>query len=459
MDCEVIVVGGGIGGLTVAALLSARGADVCLLERQSHLGGCVASFEHGGYSFEPTAGLYSGWEAGGIYETIFSELRGRAPEVRQLTPSYLVRLSDQTEISLSDNFEQVEAEMRRAFPECDQTAFDFYRNLADSRLARPDEPMSTLLSNCSPRFRGFIDAQLQTFIQSTSDNCSYARAVNVLSSPLRGLWTIRGGGQALANALADSLKQSGGRLRLDTPVLRLAYGSDGVPVGVDLLSGERVSAKRAIVSNLTVWDTYGKLISPGRTPSAVSRELRNLHACGNYLLFLGMDTDAAKRLQANTRLVLTDWENETAQEIDQKLLVFAAAPDWDTRAPEGKLAVTVTTYTEAEDWFSFHDDESSHERQDQAALEAVWTRLHQAMPELGDSVEVIETSTPRTVYETTRRKFGMTGKLGPCGLFTFENFGTTVFPNVFMVGDTVSNGWGLEGICLSAVSLVNKLTK
>ena len=458
MDCEVIVVGGGIGGLAVAALLSARGVDVCLFERQSQPGGCVANFKHLGYSFEPTSGLYSGWEPGGIYETIFSELRARAPEVRQLTPSYMVRLPDQSDIALSDTLEEVEAELRRAFPECDQAAINFYRNLADSKL---DEPIGAYLSNCSTRFLSFIDAQLQTLIQSTSDNCSYARAVNALSSPLRGLWTIRSGGQALANALADSLKQSGGRLRLDTPVLRLAYGSDGAPIGVDLLSGERVVAKRAIVSNLTVWDTYGKLIGPGRTPPAVSRELRNLHAWGNYLLFLGMDTHAAKRLQANTTLVLSDWENGTAQEIDQKLLIFAAAPDWDPRAPEGKLAVTVTTYTEAEDWFSFHDDESSHERQDQAALETVWARLHQAMPELGDSVEVIETSTPRTVYETTRRKFGMTGKVTstPGDLFTAENFGTTVFPNVLMIGDTVCKGWGLEGICSSAVSLANKVTK
>jgi phytoene dehydrogenase-like protein len=36
---DVVVVGGGIGGLTVAALLAARGLNTCVLERQSQVGG------------------------------------------------------------------------------------------------------------------------------------------------------------------------------------------------------------------------------------------------------------------------------------------------------------------------------------------------------------------------------------------------------------------------------------
>jgi hypothetical protein len=33
---------------------------------------------------------------------------------------------------------------------------------------------------------------------------------------------------------------------------------------VDLLNGERVIATKAVISNLTVWDTYGKLIGMGQ---------------------------------------------------------------------------------------------------------------------------------------------------------------------------------------------------
>jgi len=462
MDYEVLVVGGGIGGLSVAALLAARGVSVCLFERRSRPGGCVSDFEHLGYSFEPTSGLYSGWESGGIHDRIFAELTIKPPEVRRQSPAYVVRLPDQTEVAVSDNMDQFEAQLRLAFPECASAAVNFYRQmfqLTGALLpASFAEPMTAHLSELSPRFQRFLDVQLQTLIQCQSDQCSFLQGAAALTIPLRGIWSIHGGAQALADALAESLRQSGGRLRLDSPVLRLAYESDGVPIGVDLLNGERVTARR-VISNLTIWDTYGKLIGPGRVPSNVSAQLKQLHGWGFYLLFLGLDKDAVSRLNSNTTLLLSEWQYDKTYEPDQAQLTFAVSQSPD-RAPEGKVAVTVSAFTNAEEWFTFHEDESSHEQQDQATLELLWSRLHQAMPELGDGVEVIETSTPRAFYENTRRRFGITGKLYPYpdGLLTNPQFGTTIYPNVFMVGDTVSTGVGLEGLCASALALADALT-
>jgi len=242
--------------------------------------------------------------------------------------------------------------------------------------------------------------------------------------------------------------------------LRLAYGSDGSPTGVDLLSGERVTATRAVVSNLTVWDTFGKLIGLSRTPASISAQLRQTQSWGAYLLFLGMDRVAASRLSSTRILAVTDWQEDQAYSAESAQFVFASAPTWDARAPEDKVAVTVSTFTRVEDWFSFHQDETAHEEQDQATLESLWIRLHAAMPELGDSIEVIETATPRTFYEDTRRKLGMVGRPsarvkmpGPSEL------GTTIFPNVFVVGDTGSEASGLEGVSQMALHLADLLHK
>src|SRR5215510_1110896 len=127
MAHEVVVVGGGIGGLTVAALLSTRGFDVCVLERQPQVGGCVASYEKFGYTFEPTSGLYSGWEPGGVHERIFAQLPVEPPETRLIVPGYAVRLEDGAQIIVGPEESQFEEGLTRVFPECAAAAIRFYR--------------------------------------------------------------------------------------------------------------------------------------------------------------------------------------------------------------------------------------------------------------------------------------------------------------------------------------------
>src|SRR5256885_1069459 len=108
MSYEVVVVGGGAGGLTAAALLAARGVNVCLLEKQSYIGGCLATIEHAGHKFEPTHGLYSGWESGGIYDDLFSALRTTGPRAHPQLTAYIVRLPDGVEVPRTTQIEDFE---------------------------------------------------------------------------------------------------------------------------------------------------------------------------------------------------------------------------------------------------------------------------------------------------------------------------------------------------------------
>ena len=45
---DVIIIGGGLGGLTSGAILSKEGLSVCLLEQHSVIGGCLQSFKRNG---------------------------------------------------------------------------------------------------------------------------------------------------------------------------------------------------------------------------------------------------------------------------------------------------------------------------------------------------------------------------------------------------------------------------
>jgi len=361
MSYEIVVVGGGIGGLTVAALLSARGMNTCLFERQSQVGGCIGRVEFAGYDFEPGMGLYTSFGPGGVYEKLFSKLPVAAPEASLLTSPLVTRLTDGTDVQSSQH----------------------------------------------------------------------------------DLYSIHGGPASLAERLAESIKRSGGSVRLNSPVLRLAYDESGRAVGIDLLSGEKVFATKAIISNLTVWDTYGKLVGLNRTPPEIKKRLNTLHGTGVYVVYASIEESAVSRLPSE-RLLVKDSEGE---------FTFAVAVH--QVAPEGKRAVTMTTRTDVEPWFSYQSSEEEYEEWDQDALEHFWKRLHAALPELGGDIEIIETANPRTYYDLTRRKLGMV--LGVESAEPSLGFGT-ILTNLFMVGDTVSSTAELNVVVEAAVSLAERFT-
>jgi phytoene dehydrogenase-like protein len=138
--------------------------------------------------------------------------------------------------------------------------------------------------------------------------------------------------------------------------------------------------------------------------------------------------------------------------------MFVATPSWDNRAPNGKRAVTVHAFTDVDEWFTFHNDETELETKDQLMLEQCWQRLHAAIPELGSAAEVIETATPRSFYETTRRKLGMVGGVIPPtpAFWLNEPSYRTSFPNLFIISDTTSPG-SIEGLVRDAWLLANNL--
>src|SRR5262249_1022553 len=154
---DVVVVGAGIGGLTTAALLSARGLSVCVLERQSQVGGCVGRVEFSGFEFEPGMGVYTSFGESEIWQKIFAVLPVAVPETSVVTRPYVVRTMDGTDVRLlsDDSFEE---ELTVAFPECADHAIEFYRR-----------PAPESLSATSLRFQSFIDTQFRAFRHANVD--------------------------------------------------------------------------------------------------------------------------------------------------------------------------------------------------------------------------------------------------------------------------------------------------
>jgi phytoene dehydrogenase-like protein len=503
LEFEVVVVGGGIGGLTAAALLAARGLSVCLVERNSRVGGCVSSFAQSGYEFEAGGGLYAGWGTGDIHPRVFAELRSTAPEPLRLSPAYVVRLFDGTDVRVGLEAGAHDEEIRRAFPECADAARRFYDEAAQVaatlRAAASEMPglatatraqrlgliarhwrtaprilsamshtVAPRLAGTSPRFRSFIDAQLRLFTATPAADCSYLHGAVALTEPLRGLYALGGGGQRLADCLAEAINSGGGTLCLNTTALRLVLDSAGQAAGVELLSGERIAATRAVISNLTIWDTYGKLVGRDRTPVSLSARLKTLRGAGAYLIFAGLEEKAAGRLPAERMLAAPalDDDDDAAPPLPigqtqrgAAPFLFSAPGANSARAPSGQRAATFSILCEPEEWFSFDAGAGADEELDREMLEECWARLHAALPELGSGAEVYETATPRDYYEQTRRRLGMVCGLGQSLDVAGPHAPThrTHIPRLYAVGDTVFPGSGAAAVTLSALAAANEI--
>ena len=449
MVYDVVVVGGGIGGLTASALLAARGVSVCLLERNAQVGGCIRRIEYSGFDFEPGMGLYTDFGPGEVFPQIFSQLPVPLPEAQLIDSDYVVRLPDQSDVRLLKNRSQFAEELRRVFPECASEAVQFYETVERAPSEFSNHTLLDHASSTSPRFQRFIDAQLRAFIQTPIERCAFLSGCTSLNRPRQNLYEITAGVGTVAESLADAITKAGGKVRLNSPVLRLAYDESGAAIGVDLLSGERVLATRAVISNMTIWDTYGKLIGLNRTPPEIKKRLAGLTSNGAYIIYASLEEDSLRRLPGRRFLVCAASADETLESNDLTFATSAVGRD-------GKIPVTVKVNCPVNEWFTFQSSLEDYEVWDQDALERVWTRLHQAVPEFWDSIEIIETANPRTFYDDTRRKLGMVMGVEQTQDALGEAATHTILPNVFLVGDTVSSA-GLSAVAKTSALLAQRV--
>lgn len=70
MEKQVVIIGGGIGGLFTAALLGMEGRKVTVLERSPHIGGGLQSFSRNGVTFDAGMHVVGGLQPGGSLNRI-----------------------------------------------------------------------------------------------------------------------------------------------------------------------------------------------------------------------------------------------------------------------------------------------------------------------------------------------------------------------------------------------------
>jgi phytoene dehydrogenase-like protein len=147
---DVIIIGGGIGGLTAAALLSKTGLSVCVLEKEPHVGGYLAGFRRKDFIFDTAIHWLNQYNEQGIISKLFNVLGNDHPVAISLkkTRRYKGKSFDYL---LTNNPDELRDELIAKFPHEEKGLRRFFKSAKRiggslnklNQIFRSEETMTT----------------------------------------------------------------------------------------------------------------------------------------------------------------------------------------------------------------------------------------------------------------------------------------------------------------------------
>ncbi|NEQ46293.1 MAG: NAD(P)/FAD-dependent oxidoreductase [Leptolyngbya sp. SIOISBB] len=496
MKADVIVVGSGIGGLSCGALLARYGLDVVVCESHTIPGGAAHGFERDGFKFDSGPSLYSGlsyspspnplrqvldaigeepeWKTydtwgcclpEGTFDTqvgaeqfceVLGKLRGPAAIAQWQDLQALMKPYGEAAIALPP------AALRFDFGAL-QTVSPFAWNLLGHlpRLFDLTGPFSKLMDRVvSDRFlRYWLDLLCFLLSGLPASGTSTAEMAFMFADWYRPGVKLDypvGGSAALVDALVRGLEKPGGQLRLGAHVEQIELTSDRA-TGVRLRSGELLTARRAVVSNTSIWDTL-KLLPEHPAATALRQQREQMPPCESFMhLHLGIDGTGLPADLACHHIVVNDWEQGVTAPQNVVLISIPSRLD-PSVAPAGKE--TIHVYTPGNEPYSRWqglDRRSEHYQTLKAQrAEVMWQALERVIPDIRDRVEVSLVGTPLTHERFLRRHRGSYGPAIAAGKAVFPG-PTTPIQGLLCCGDSTFPGIGLPAVAASAFLTANTL--
>jgi len=311
---RVVVVGGGVGGLTCAIRLRAAGHDVTLFERNDAVGGKLAALERDGFTFDVGPSLLT---LPHVFDDVF-RLAGTSLDeqldLRRLDPQFHYRWRDGSRLIVHDDveataaaFEEYSAGAGAQWRRFDEKGRRIWEVSERTFFAGPmSNPWSLMKRMRSPRDLTDIDPLRS--LQRAADTCfddhrlvqwAGRYATYSGSSPYEapatltciphieaayGCWYPIGGLGALRDALGRVASDVGVELHAGVEVARVIESGNRVG-GVATIDGAEIDAD-VVVVNADAEHLYADLLPDER---ALQQVRRSEHSTSGFAICLGVE--------------------------------------------------------------------------------------------------------------------------------------------------------------------------
>ncbi|MFQ3791768.1 NAD(P)/FAD-dependent oxidoreductase [Staphylococcus nepalensis] len=314
---QVIVIGGGLGGIASAIRMAQAGYHVDLYEQNNHIGGKVNRLETEDFGFDlgpsiltmpkifqrlfqqcgkrladyvnirkldlQIRNVYPDGEMIDLYEsmqdTLINNKTVTDKDIQQLTVffNYAKQIHETAEKSYFDKgLDTISEIIRYHGPLTALKKFDYFHTMQQAIDKRVDNP--------------YLRKMLGYFIKYVGSSSYDAPAVLSLLPQMQhaeGLWYVDGGIHKLAGAMEQLARELGVVIHFDAYVKRINYNSENKVTGITLANNKNIYADY-IISNMEVIPVYKNLLNFDE--NKINKLERKFEpASSGYVMHLGID--------------------------------------------------------------------------------------------------------------------------------------------------------------------------
>ena len=436
-DWDAVIIGSGLGGLSVAAAFARQGFRALVLEKHHKPGGYATSFKRpGGFEFDVSLHSTSVPERDGVYyiqgfpEITDVEFVPHPSTARLIFPDYDITVPQRDPEAFIQHLKSlfpdevagidgIFKEMRGLLTDLDKYQksknidygkfpFEFpYLFRAYSRT------WGQIVDNHlkDSKLKAIISAQWGYYGLPPSKLASIYYILPFYGYLQEGGFYPKGRSQTISDAFVRYIEDRGGKVLLKTEVTEILT-KDHAAYGVRTEDGTEYHG-RAIISNANVYDTFHKMIdNREQLADYLAKFDEYAVSLSSFQIWLGLKKDLVSKLAIKDAEIFyeTGYDSEAAFKaavegyIDDSSGYGLTLYDnlFEGYSPEGKNTVNIITLMGYDHWQTYERDyfagnKTAYDAEKKRIADVLIDRVENTlMPGLRDAIEVIEIGTPLT---------------------------------------------------------------
>jgi all-trans-retinol 13,14-reductase len=347
---DVVIIGAGLGGLECGYILSRHGKKVCVLEKESLIGGCLQTFRREGISFDTGFHYVGGLEPGQMLYKLFSYFGLMELPWQKMDNDCFDKVVVAGEVyNYAQGYDNYRETLTKAFPheaEAIRTYVEFLKSVGDNtnrsfdKRDTQDFYEQSLFAQSAYEYldKLFTDKRLIDVVSGASlkmelnaEKLPLYIFAQINSSFVQSAYRLQGGGMQIAETLRRYIEDMDGKIVRNSEVTDVK-GEDGRMTAVVINGGEREIEAEWFISNAHPATTMNILQKSKLIRNIYCKRINNLeNTFGMFTANIALKPNTIKYQNNNIYVYEKDgvWQlhNTLSDNVEAVLISFQPPKD------------------------------------------------------------------------------------------------------------------------------------